>query len=46
MNLRKIFPYIPEMLNNILLHFSAGAKVFYETVDEIIWDLAMAIGEW
>ncbi|MDI6791569.1 MAG: hypothetical protein QME81_01705, partial [bacterium] len=45
-NLKKIFPYIPDMLNNILLHFSMGAEIFYETVDEIIWDLALAIGEW
>ncbi|MBT8338893.1 MAG: protein kinase [Desulfatitalea sp.] len=38
-NLRKIFPYIPPMLNNILLHFSRGAHVFYESVQEIIEDL-------
>ena len=38
-NLRKMYPYIPPMLNNILMHFSRGAHVFYESVDEIIEDL-------
>ena len=35
-NLRKIFPYIPAELNNVLLHFAAGTYVFYETVDELL----------
>ncbi len=39
MNLRKLYPIIPETLNNILLHFSIGAEVYYEIVDEIIEDL-------
>ena len=39
MNLTKIFPYIPETLNNILLHFTWGAELFYEHIDEIIDDL-------
>jgi hypothetical protein len=38
-NLRKHYPYIPPMLNNILLHFSMGAQVFYETAQEIVEDL-------
>ena len=38
-NLHKLFPYIPPMLNNILMHFSAGASITYESVDEIIEDL-------
>lgn len=45
-NLRKIFPYIPEKLNNILLHFSVGAEVFYETVDELRADLNAAFQAW
>ncbi len=45
-NLRKIFPYIPEKLNNILLHFSVGAEVFYETVDELRADLSDALQAW
>jgi hypothetical protein len=39
LNLQKLFPYIPRMLNDIILHFSAGATVFYEFVDELIEDL-------
>lgn len=45
-NLRKIFPYIPEKLNNILLHFSVGAEVFYETVNELRADLSDALQAW
>ncbi|EFK11481.1 conserved hypothetical protein [delta proteobacterium NaphS2] len=35
-NLRKIYPYIPPLLNEILMHFSRGANVYYESVAEII----------
>ncbi len=38
-NLRKLFPQIPQTLNNILMHFSSGAEIMYETVDEIVEDL-------
>ncbi|RJQ78414.1 MAG: protein kinase [Desulfobacteraceae bacterium] len=38
-NLRKHYPYIPPMLNNILLHFSRGTQVFYENSQEIVEDL-------
>lgn len=38
-NLRKIFPYIPVQLNNVLLHFAAGTYVFYDTVDEMLEEL-------
>lgn len=39
MNLRKVFPYIPERLNRVLLHFSGGADICYETVPEFMDDL-------
>jgi signal peptidase I len=39
-NLHKIFPYIPEDLNWVLMHFSAGASVYYETVGEFLSELA------
>jgi hypothetical protein len=39
MNLRKLYPYIPVTLNEILAHFSRGAEIYYESVDEIIEDL-------
>ncbi len=42
MNLRKLFPYIPEKLNNILLHFAVNTNNFYESVDHIISDLKEA----
>ncbi len=35
-NLQKIYPYIPPLLNEILLHFSRGANVYYESINEII----------
>lgn len=41
-NLKKIYPYIPDSLNRILMHFSIGAKIFYENVDQLLSDLADA----
>ena len=41
-NLRKIYPYIPESLNRILLHFSQGARLFYENTAQMLDDLAAA----
>jgi len=38
-NLAKIYPYIPDKLNRVLLHFSAGARYFYDTTDELLEDL-------
>ncbi len=42
-NLRNIYPVISESLNNILLHFSKGSEVYYESVQEVIDDLKEAI---
>ena len=42
-NLKKIFPYIPDDLNDILLYFSAGTEVYYDTVDEFYSDLEGAV---
>jgi hypothetical protein len=44
-NLKKIFPYIPESLNRVLLHFSHGAKIFYESTGQLLDDLAEAQAE-
>lgn len=41
-NLRKVYPYIPESLNRVLMHFSAGAQVYYETTTEFLEDLGSA----
>jgi hypothetical protein len=37
--LKKIYPYIPDSLNRILLHFSAGAQIFYEHTSQLMEDL-------
>ncbi len=44
-NLRKIYPYIPEKLNRVLMHFSQGSPVFYEETKELLEDLGEARGE-
>jgi len=41
-NLQKIYPYIPDSLNRILLHFSYGAKIFYDSTDQMLDDLDQA----
>jgi hypothetical protein len=38
-NLKKIYPYIPEALNRVLLHFSKGANWFYEQTGQLLEDL-------
>jgi hypothetical protein len=39
MNLAKLFPWIPPELSDILMHFSYGTDVFYETVRALLDDL-------
>ena len=39
-NLKKIYPYIPDSLNKALLHFSAGANWFYENTNQLLDDLS------
>jgi hypothetical protein len=43
MNWRKLYPYIPEKLNHVLMHFSEGAELYYDCVTEIVEDLADAM---
>ena len=38
-NLKKIYPYIPESLNRVLMHFSKGANWFYENTVQLLDDL-------
>ena len=38
-NLKKIYPYIPESLNTIMMHFSKGANWFYESTEQLLHDL-------
>jgi len=42
MNLRKLYSYIPEALNLVLMHFSAGAEVFYDDTAQLLEDLGEA----
>ena len=42
-NLRKLYPIIPKALNDLLMHFSQGADVYYEAVDELIEDLSRCL---
>lgn len=44
-NLKKLYPYLPEELNRVLMHFSASAPVYYERVEEIIADLRPVLGQ-
>ena len=38
-NLKKIYPFIPESLNRVLMHFSKGANWFYENTGQLLEDL-------
>jgi serine/threonine protein kinase len=38
-NIQKIYPYIPDSLNYILLHFSNGANLYYENTEQLLEDL-------
>jgi hypothetical protein len=38
-NLKKVYPYIPESLNLIMLHYSMGAETFYEDTGQLLNDL-------
>jgi len=38
-NLKKLFSYFPECLNQVLLRFTPGTEVFYESVHELLDDL-------
>jgi len=38
MNLKKLYPYIPESLNNILMHFAIRPHGTYGTIRELVGD--------
>lgn len=40
MNLRKLYPYLPQKLNDVLLRFSFGARAGYDRVSQIADDVA------
>lgn len=39
MNLRKLYPYVPAMLNTILMYFSQKTTIYYDVIEEIIEDM-------
>lgn len=43
MNLRKLFPYIPGCINDILMRFSVGTTDYYESLAEVAEDLGNAL---
>jgi serine/threonine protein kinase len=45
-NLKKIYPYIPESLNQVLMHFAKGANWFYENTTQLHHDLEVFRNEW
>ena len=38
-NLKKAYPYIPERLNRVMMHFSLGANWYYENASQMLEDL-------
>ncbi len=42
-NLKKLYPALPKCFNDILLHFSAGTTVMYDTAQEFYDELSAAI---
>lgn len=46
MNLKKVYPFIPDSLNDILIHFSASSGVYYDTIHELTNDLEAALSAW
>ncbi len=42
-NLRKLYPCLPKCFNDILLHFSSGTTVMYDTVTEFYDELSAGI---
>ena len=44
-NLQKIYPQLPRCFNDILLHFSAGTPVMYDSITELYEDLVNCIDQ-
>ena len=45
MNLGKVYDHLPRSLNYVLMHFCAGAELFYEDVPEMAADLRAALDD-
>jgi len=44
-NLRKLFPYIPKNLNDVLLHYAINTQSFYESAAQVVSDLGEVLQE-
>jgi serine/threonine protein kinase len=42
-NMRKLFPYVPQPLNNVLMRFSVGETNFFERMDQVAEELGNAL---
>lgn len=42
-NLAKLFPYIPPRLNRVVMNFSFGTEVFYESTTALVEDIREAL---
>jgi len=42
-NLKKLYPYIPDKLNRILMNFSLNTYYFYENFDDLLYELKEAL---
>jgi hypothetical protein len=38
-NIQKIYPYVSDALNYVLLHFSNGANLYYENTEQLLEDI-------
>jgi serine/threonine protein kinase len=45
MNLRKVYPYLPEALNRVLCRFSTGSQAPYERMSQIADDLQDCVAQ-
>ncbi len=45
MNLRKLFPYVPESLNRVLMRFAHRVEVLYRDVDEMVAELEDCVAD-
>lgn len=41
-NLGKVYPYVTDRINYVLMHFSSAAEIFYENTQELLADLKEA----
>jgi hypothetical protein len=45
MNLARVFPWVPQRLNRVLMRFSTGSREYYESIGDIVRDLDGVLNE-